>query len=98
VVVALGENTAGVFGNNDALVNSLIKSGAHFQEDMWRLPITKEHKESVKGKSADISNSGKSRYGGASQAAAFLERFVEPNVKWAHMDIAGPGMARKDNA
>lgn len=29
------------------------------------------------------------RYGGASKAAAFLERFVEKEVEWAHIDIAG---------
>ena len=28
--------------------------------------------------------------GGCCVAAAFLERFVEKNVKWAHLDIAGP--------
>jgi leucyl aminopeptidase len=40
---------------------------------------------------------GKSKYGGASKAAAFLvnfifnfkENFVEKDVKWAHLDIAG---------
>ena len=29
------------------------------------------------------------RYGGASIAAAFLQNFVEKDVKWAHIDIAG---------
>lgn len=27
--------------------------------------------------------------GGAGRAAAFLEKFVEKDVKWAHIDIAG---------
>ena len=40
---------------------------------------------------ADLNNKGKTPYGGASQAAAFLERFVEKNVEWAHLDIAGAG-------
>jgi leucyl aminopeptidase len=30
-----------------------------------------------------------SKYGGACKAAAFLENFVEKDVKWAHIDIAG---------
>lgn len=29
---------------------------------------------------------------GSSQAAGFLERFVEEGVKWCHMDIAGAAM------
>jgi len=35
----------------------------------------------------------KNRSGGASHAASFLKEFIEPSVKWAHIDIAGPGMA-----
>ena len=30
-----------------------------------------------------------------STAAAFLQKFVEPGVKWAHVDIAGPAMYSK---
>lgn len=44
----------------------------------------------MKGVASDLVNSSKSRYGGASTAAAFLENFVEKDVKWAHIDIAGP--------
>jgi len=32
------------------------------------------------------------RYGGAITAAQFLQRFVK-NTPWAHLDIAGTGMA-----
>ncbi|CAK4857769.1 unnamed protein product, partial [Aphanomyces euteiches] len=31
------------------------------------------------------------RYGGACTAAAFLQQFIEKDVKWAHVDIAGMG-------
>lgn len=57
---------------------------------MWQLPILENHREEIKGRVADICNSGKSKYGGASTAAAFLEHFVEEDVKWSHIDIAGP--------
>lgn len=65
-------------------------------EPYWHLPILPEHHESIKGKIADLSNSG-GRYGGASTAAAFLSNFVEEGVKWAHFDIAGPGMAKSES-
>lgn len=34
-------------------------------------------------------NSFRTTFGGASRAAAFLEKFVEDGVKWIHLDIAG---------
>ena len=54
------------------------------------MPILREHEEGVKGAFANITNSGKSRYGGACEAAAFLKSFVEKDTKWAHLDVAGP--------
>lgn len=90
-VVALGEETAGAFGDSK-LIKKLSTAGDYYQEHIWELPINKEHKKSIKGKVADLSNTGKSRYGGASTAAAFLENFIEKNVNWVHLDIAGPAM------
>ena len=90
-VVALGEETAGAFGNSD-LIARLSKAGKYYQEEIWELPINGEHEKSIKGKVADICNKGKTRYGGASTAAAFLKHFIEKDVEWAHLDIAGPAM------
>jgi len=53
------------------------------------MPITDESREQIKGAVADITNSGKTRWGGAAKGAAFLERFIEKDVKWIHLDIAG---------
>lgn len=92
-VVALGEETAGAFGDS-RLIGKLSKAGEFYQEHIWHLPINSEHKKSIKGKVADLSNTGKSRYGGASTAAAFLENFIEKDVEWAHLDIAGPAMSK----
>jgi leucyl aminopeptidase len=39
---------------------------------------------------------GKGREGGACTAAAFLKAFIDDNVKWAHVDIAGPAMFSTD--
>ena len=70
------------------------KASERVFEPVWHLPIQDEHKETIKGAYGDISNTGKSRYGGASSAAAFLLNFVEKDTKWAHLDIAGPAMAK----
>lgn len=58
-------------------------------EPVWHLPIFKEHREDMKSKFADLKNAGRDRYGGASKAAAFLENFIEKDVNWIHLDIAG---------
>ena len=93
-VVALGEETAGLFSNDDEIKDELIEASKQAFEPIWHLPIQEEHKETIKGQTGDISNTGKSRYGGASSAAAFLLNFVEKDTKWAHLDIAGPAMAK----
>lgn len=89
VKIALGNEIAGMFTNDDQLAADLFKVSQETYESLWRLPITDEHREDMKSNIADLSNKGKSVSGGASKAAAFLENFVEKGVKWAHIDIAG---------
>ena len=43
---------------------------------------------------ADTSNLG-SRWGGAITAAKFLEQFVDENIPYAHIDLAGPALKHK---
>lgn len=88
-MVALGNETAGLFSNDDDFALEIIKSGKEVFEKSWHMPITEESREAIKGSVGDISNSGKTRWGGSSKAAAFLERFIEKDVKWVHLDIAG---------
>ena len=38
---------------------------------------------------------GEGRNAGACTAAAFLQQFIDPARKWAHVDIAGPAMYSK---
>ncbi len=63
-------------------------------------------KEMTGSKIADVRNLGKSRWGGANTAAAFLKQFV-PNrnfdeegeqIPWAHLDIAGTAWGATTNA
>jgi leucyl aminopeptidase len=89
-VVALGTETAGLFTNNKEFANDIQKAGNEVFEEMWAMPICKEHRTNVKGKKADLSNvSTGTKFGGACNAAAFLEKFVGEKVKWCHIDIAG---------
>ena len=96
-VVALGEHTAGLFHNRrgKGLAKRLRRAGRACGEEVWPLPIKAEHRDALKGEHADITNDGHVHGGGASFAAAFLEHFVSPDIEWAHLDIAGPGMLSK---
>ena len=92
-MVALGSKTAGAFTNNDDFVKEVLEASKRVQEPVWQLPINEDHVEAIKGAHANISNTGKDRYGGASTAAAFLQNFVEGETPWVHLDIAGPAKA-----
>jgi len=89
ILVALGPEICGLFGNNDKLISDITKSAKNCNEYIWHMPIIEEFKSDLKSNCADLRNLGTSRNGGASKAAAFLEHFIKNDVAWAHLDIAG---------
>lgn len=89
-VVALGEFTAGVMGNNQKLINEILSISEDTGEWMWQLPFNDKLREQIKAPHADVYNIGTTRYGGAITAGLFLEHFVDPKIPWVHIDIAGP--------
>jgi leucyl aminopeptidase len=91
IIVALGQENAGLFSNNDTLATNLIAAGEATGERVWRMPLGPEYDKLIDSKFADMKNTG-GRHGGAITAAQFLHRFVE-NVPWAHLDIAGTAFA-----
>lgn len=96
-MVALGTKTAGLFANDDALANAIATSGKSVGEDFWRMPLNTALKDVLKSPIADLKNTG-DRYGGAITAALFLSEFIEKDIKWAHLDIAGPATNNKPHA
>lgn len=92
-MVALGTQAAGIMGNNQELINKLVKIGEENGERYWQLPMYEEYKEGLKSDVADMKNTG-SRYGGASAAGVFLQEFVK-DVPWVHLDIAGVAFLEK---
>ena len=68
------------------------KTGKATDEKVWRMPLGPKYDELIKSKTADMKNIG-ARWGGSITAAQFLQRFVKKDVPWAHLDIAGTGMA-----
>jgi len=91
ILVALGVEQAGLFSNNDELAARLVEAGLATGEKVWRMPLSKAYDKIIDSKFADVKNAG-GRHAGAITAAQFLQRFVN-DVPWAHLDIAGVGMA-----
>jgi leucyl aminopeptidase len=91
IIVALGQEYAGMFSNNDRLAERLTKAGSETGELVWRMPLAPEYDKMIDSKFADMKNTGGSRWGGAITAAQFIKRFVDDKIPWAHLDIAGTG-------
>jgi len=97
-VVALGNDTTGLFGNSDEEVEKILMASRKANEELWRLPINKSIRDQVRSsKVADLKNST-GRVMGASGAAAFIEEFIESNTKWLHLDIAGTAFRTEGKA
>jgi len=95
ILVALGQEHAGLFSNNDELAERLGAAGRATGETVWRMPLGKAYDKMIDSKFADMKNSA-GRYAGSITAAQFLQRHVN-DTPWAHLDIAGTGMGAKDS-
>lgn len=91
-IVALGTETVGMMGNDQHLTLEISEAAEQQGEWVWPLPMFKHFDEQVRSKVADLRNVGEGRWGGAITAAKFLEPFVG-DVRWIHLDIAGPAFA-----
>ncbi|OCQ91335.1 leucyl aminopeptidase [Nostoc sp. MBR 210] len=94
-VIALGEDIAGLYTPNDALASQLETAAGTSGEKIWRMPMEEKYFEGLKSGIADMKNTGP-RPGGSITAALFLKQFVK-DTPWAHLDIAGPVWADKEN-
>jgi leucyl aminopeptidase len=86
MIVALGNDIAGMFCNDDAFAGQLLQASATEGELLWRMPLHGAYDKNIDTAAADMKNTG-GRPGGSITAALFLQRFVR-NVPWAHLDIA----------
>jgi leucyl aminopeptidase len=88
ILIALGHQFAGLFTPNDTLAAELTAAGESIGEKLWRQPMTDAFDRLIDSPIADMKNIGP-REGGSITAAQFIKRFVEEDVRWAHLDIAG---------
>ncbi|MBN2670033.1 MAG: leucyl aminopeptidase [Deltaproteobacteria bacterium] len=89
-VVALGEDIAAVYGDDNAFVTRVLEAGKAVGEDLWPMPLHMAYDKQLDSPIADMQNIG-GGWGGSITAALFLKRFIPTGSNWIHMDIAGPG-------
>lgn len=93
-VIALGHVTTGLMGTDRELLERIKRASDATNEYVCELPLHEEYMEQIKSDVADVKNTG-GRPAGAITAALFLKHFIG-NYPWAHLDIAGTGMAPKE--
>jgi leucyl aminopeptidase len=93
-VVALGPLCSGLFANDQALADRVLRAAEAAGERVWQLPLIDDYREHLKSDVADFNNVGP-RGGGAITAGLFLSEFAG-DTPWAHLDIAGPAFVEKD--
>ena len=87
--VALGPRICGVMSNDPDLREELVAAARNCGEGAWPMPLPSELRPSLNSPIADLANIG-DRNGGMLSAGLFLAEFVDPEIDWAHLDIAGP--------
>ncbi|MFJ8590149.1 leucyl aminopeptidase [Streptomyces sp. NPDC093598] len=89
MVLALGNRTFGIMGNDDAFRAALHEAAEEVGEPAWPMPLPEHLRKGMDSATADIANMGE-RMGGGLVAGLFLREFVGEGITWAHLDIAGP--------
>ncbi|WP_231642845.1 M17 family metallopeptidase [Nocardia sp. NRRL S-836] len=90
--VSLGLRTGGLFTPDATLARAVADAGERVGERWWRMPLLEEHVEAVDSEIADYRQCPPGP--GGITAALFLQKFAG-DVRWAHLDIAGPARSEK---
>ena len=96
IIIALGPEYTGVFGNHNPLVNELLSCGKSSGDHGWHMPLPDAYMKELESKVADMSNVG-GQSGASITAGLFLSEFAR-KYRWAHLDIAGSAMGGFTNA
>ena len=89
VEIALGGRIAAVMGNDDGWRAEVLAAAERSGERAWPLPLPADYRPFLDSDVADLRNISKGRGGGTITAGLFLQEFVAPGLRWAHLDIAG---------
>ena len=84
--VAVGPDLPALFTRRDETADAVLAAGKAHDDPCWRLPLHEGYAEWLKSDVADTNNAHTNAFAGASVAALFLDKFVGPDIDWAHFD------------
>ncbi len=85
--VALGPDLPALFSNHDGMADALLRSGSRVHDPLWRLPLWSGYDDWLKSPIAHVNNVSTKPQAGSIIAGLFLQRFVNPDVPWIHLDL-----------
>jgi leucyl aminopeptidase len=95
--LGLGKRHAALYATDDRLAAGLEAASAASGERVWRMPLVEEYARALDSEVADLRHIARDgRIGGGSITAALFLREFTGGRAWAHLDIAGPARADKD--
>ena len=95
-MVALGPSIAGMMGNDESFIDQVRAAADRAGERVWHLPLPADYAKQVESTVADMKNIG-GPHGGTLTAGLILQQFVDDDIPWVHLDIAGPARAESDD-
>ena len=95
--MGLGRRHGALYTDDDELAEQLTAAGQASGERLWRMPLVEDYRPALDSSVADLANISRDPkvQGGSIVAALFLREFVGAR-RWAHLDIAGPARAERD--
>lgn len=92
---ALSDEYAAVITRDFKLSQKMMDIGKRSGENVWPLPLHPNHFKQIESPIADIKNSGAGNPG-ASIGAAVVATFIDEDLPWVHLDIAGVDWLQAD--
>jgi leucyl aminopeptidase len=95
--LGLGRRHAALYSTDEGLAAGLLAAGESSGERLWRMPLVEDYRPAMDSDVADLRNTSGDPHvsGGSITAALFLREFTGGRP-WAHLDIAGPARADRD--
>ena len=93
-MVALGPNYAGLFSDDEAVAGGLIEAATEAGENLWRMPLIRNWPNPCGAREPTLPTLVGDTV--AITAAQFLQNF-KGETPWAHIDLAGPILSKKDD-
>jgi len=85
--IALGPDLPALYSNDEGVAQQWLEAGMQLRDPLWRMPLWRPYVRYLVSTVADIANGGPSKMAGSITAAVYLDRFVPPTQKWAHLDV-----------